>query len=192
MTDFGIYGIHNMVSDKWYVGQTAQSFKERWRVHVRELKAGRHKNIHFQRSWNKHGESVFEFVELEKFDEANLEQLTERESYWMIKKKALGEGYNICPAGGSSLGVKRRPETRRKISLLNKGRKHTIEARRKRAGDKTKKAKLTWAKVDEIRRRYEVSKKETYRSLAKEFEVGKTTIQWIIERRTWNLRPNTI
>ena len=50
----GIYCIENLITGKVYIGQ-ADHIKRRWQNHKRTLKNNKHKNIHLQNSWNKHG-----------------------------------------------------------------------------------------------------------------------------------------
>jgi uncharacterized coiled-coil protein SlyX len=47
------------------------------------------------------------------------------------------------------------------------------------------KAKLTWEKVSEIRKRYDNGKGETQQMLAKEFDISQAVISSIVNYRTW-------
>lgn len=110
----GIYMIRNLRDGKVYIGQAANIAMRRMQ-HIRALRRGDHKNIRMQRAFNRDGEPAFDFSVIE-FCE--IERLTEREQFWIDAHSYI---YNICPAGGSSLGVKRSDETREKQSALKKG-----------------------------------------------------------------------
>ena len=56
----GIYIIRNTSNNKVYVGQSIKP-KGRLVKHKAALKRNNHENILLQRSWNKYGESCFEF-----------------------------------------------------------------------------------------------------------------------------------
>lgn len=60
----GIYAIHNTFTNKYYIGQSIH-IKRRWEEHKSTLRNQRHENIHLQYSWNKYGESCFDFIVLE-------------------------------------------------------------------------------------------------------------------------------
>ena len=60
----GIYKIVNKINGKYYVGK-AKSIKNRWGKHKSYLKHNKHNNLHLQSSWNKYGESNFEFLIIE-------------------------------------------------------------------------------------------------------------------------------
>lgn len=136
----GIYMIRNLRDGKVYVGQAANIAMRRMQ-HIRALRRGDHKNIRMQRAFNRDGESAFDFSVIEW---CGIEQLTEREQFWIDAHSYI---YNICPAGGSSLGVKRSDETKAKQSALKKNASvahlMTPEARAKAA----KTHKERWHKI---------------------------------------------
>jgi len=57
----GIYLIQNTINKKFYIGQTIQSFEDRWNQHQKDLNADKHANPHLQNAWKKYGETAFEF-----------------------------------------------------------------------------------------------------------------------------------
>jgi GIY-YIG catalytic domain len=63
----GVYGIRHVESGKLYVGSTTcvGGFRERFRLHTKSLKAGKHSNKYLQNAWNKHGAIAFEFFIIE-------------------------------------------------------------------------------------------------------------------------------
>ena len=111
----GVCGIHNTVSDKWYVGQSVD-VHARFSVHRSRLK--RHTSgcsPHLQASWDKYGANVFSFVVLEEV--LSREELTDREEFWIQRKKVTSAGvYNIRPASHSNFGLTCSEETRKKMS----------------------------------------------------------------------------
>ena len=122
MTACGIYAIRN--GDRAYIGHSV-NISTRWGQHRSALRNGRHRNPHLQNAWNKHGEDAFEFVILE---ECAVGVLLEREQHYM---DAHPVRYNIAPVAGSSLGVIRSDETRKRMSEAQKGKTHTPETREK-------------------------------------------------------------
>ena len=96
----GIYGVHNIHTDTWYVGQS-NDIQWRWYEHKSDLNANRHHNTHLQRAYNKYGKDVFEWVILE---ECSLDKLNEREIYWIAKKDSFYDGYNQTLGGGGTRG----------------------------------------------------------------------------------------
>ena len=58
----GIYGIHNKVNNKWYIGSTVQDrgVQIRWYQHKWSLGKGTHVNKRLQADWKSYGENAFE------------------------------------------------------------------------------------------------------------------------------------
>ena len=126
--DSGIYVIRNVHNGKVYIG-SAVSVKRRWEEHRSRLIKGTHENDILGKSWKKHGDFAFEFAIIEQvFD---VSRLIEREQFWINELKAADRksGYNICPVAGNSLGVKRSPEARAKMSAVRKGWQPSDETR---------------------------------------------------------------
>ena len=92
----------------------------------------------------------------------------------------------------AKVGIKRSEETKRKISKANKGIKHSEESKLKQSisrkgkycGENNWRAKLTSKEILKIRDEY-ISTETTYKKLAKKYNVGATTIRYIIKRTTW-------
>lgn len=120
----GIYCIKNTINNLLYIG-SSKNIKSRFYDHKSCLKANRHPNHYLQNSYNKYGKENFEFVILELVeDEKNLIQ---KEQYYINFYLSFDRkfGFNLTK------DIIRRScseETRKKISLKNKGRKHTEEA----------------------------------------------------------------
>lgn len=116
-----IYQILNIANGDSYVGQAVNKNK-RLKNHKCALASNTHKNQHLQNAWNLFGKECFVFNVLEIV--SDVEDLTEREQYWM---DVLKPRYNKAPAAGSALGYKHTEETRAKLSLIRKGKKRSEE-----------------------------------------------------------------
>ena len=127
-TKSGIYRIRNLVNGKVYIG-SAVNIRHRWQLHIQQLRNNKHHSVKLQRAFNKYGEDNFTIEILEILEDRSL--LLETEQKYMDKYNVVQEGYNVCPIAGSSLGVKRSEETRKKIGDLHRGRTWSEEAREK-------------------------------------------------------------
>lgn len=92
----GIYKIVNTATGKCYVG-SAKNFTKRWARHFKDLRNGAHSSIKLQRSYDKHGETVFIPQIIEEL-EYSKDQIIEREDYWMARLDSKSNGYNIASA----------------------------------------------------------------------------------------------
>ena len=135
--------ILNNVNGKVYIGQALNS-KRRLYKHKYDLRRGKHSNSHLQSAWNKYREFNFSFLIVEKCTE---EHLDDAERFWIKSCDSTNpkKGYNL--EDGGTNGYKVLEETKKKISLKNKGennpfygKKHSLESRRKmsesRSGEK--------------------------------------------------------
>lgn len=114
----GVYNIVNLVNGKMYIGSTTTPFHTRFEAHRRQLRKDIHDNPHLQRSWNKHGESNFEFVPIEVCEK---DQCFVREQFYL---DAQPHKYNILPNAGTVRNYRHTSETKQKISAAFKGAKH--------------------------------------------------------------------
>lgn len=91
----GIYKITNKINNKSYIGQSTNIQRRinehRW--------ANENSRIPFHKAIDKYGWDNFQ---VEILEECNLEDLNERESYWIQFYNSYGEGYNMNPGGGSA------------------------------------------------------------------------------------------
>lgn len=78
---------------KMYVGST-NNFQKRKSRHLNDLKKGKHHSKKLQKSWIKYGENNFSFIILE---EDIIENLIEREQYWINFLNAYKNGFNSRP-----------------------------------------------------------------------------------------------
>ena len=106
MCKTGIYLIKNEINQHMYVGQ-AKDINARWIHHRSDLKNGRHSNNHLQSAWNLYGGDNFTFSILE---ECKVEELDEREQFWINKLDTYNNGYNQDLGGGGIRGYKHTPE----------------------------------------------------------------------------------
>ncbi len=173
----GIYCIKNLVNNKVYIG-SAVNFNKRFYEHSWELNKNIHHNIYLQRSFNKYGESNFEFIILEYTEK--IENLRGAEQKWMNDLNVLDVeyGYNICTKAENSSGyrhteetiekmreiAKNRPpvskETKIKISKASKDRKHkpeTIERFKEIAKNRLPMSEETKKKISESKKDHIVS-----------------------------------
>lgn len=129
----GIYAIINLNNGKKYIGSAARGFRHRWHTHKSDLKRDCHHSSYLQNSWNKYGESNFEFKIIEVVPK---EEWTDNKYLLDIEQMYLDTfqpEYNILPTAGSNLGMKTSEETKRKLSLAMKGKKQTEEVKLNRS-----------------------------------------------------------
>ena len=95
----GIYAIHNIKSNKYYIGSSS-NLRKRKNQHFRDLRSNKHPNRHLQSAVNRDGLDNFIFITLEITEEA---QLIEIEQKW-INIYGFNNLYNLCPNAKSPLG----------------------------------------------------------------------------------------
>jgi group I intron endonuclease len=117
----GVYKITNLINNKCYIGSSAY-IKSRWSNHRRTLLKGCHHSKYLQRSWNKYGQDNFKF---EVLLYCTNEHLLDYEQYFL---DTLNPEYNSCKIAGRTSGIYPSEETRKKLSMASKGRKHTPQA----------------------------------------------------------------
>lgn len=126
----GIYCIVNTQDGKVYVGSSV-SIGRRMNQHKVGLRRGSHHSQYLQRAFDKRGGEAFVWTILES---CPAESLCEREQFWMDALAAADSrtGYNMCPAAGSTLGMKFGPlsaEHREKIAAGHRGKTVSVEHR---------------------------------------------------------------
>ncbi len=95
-----------------YVG-SAVDLRKRKGAHLTDLRRGVHNNKFLQHAFDKHGDA-FEFEILLLCEPCDLLRC---EQHFIDKLKPR---YNLCRVAGSSLGVKKRPETKALLSVASK------------------------------------------------------------------------
>lgn len=165
----GVYAIKNNINGKVYVGSTVD-FKERRKHHFSDLRCGRHGNRHLQSSFNKHGESVFEFLILEEV--VSEVMMADREVYWMgeLNVHDKGHGYNISLDPTAPMRGRRNPSAGKK--------------RPQCSGCKHHNSKLIEEDVRKIFRLHESGMKQT--EIAKLFGIRQTNVSMILVGKTWS------
>ena len=112
-----IYRITNRLTGDFYIGQTYQEIARRWSNHQADVRRG--SSTHFHRAIRKYGAENFSVELVEETDAPN-----EREQHWIAELKPH---YNMDEGGKNGL---RSPETRRKISESQIGRKLSAATKR--------------------------------------------------------------
>jgi group I intron endonuclease len=127
-----IYKIVNRVNGKVYVGQTI-TLAKRFEHHKTMLRAQKHANKKLQNSWNKHGESNFEFSPI--LSVLDVSDLTSFEQFFADTFRSVGvELYNVGKFMDSPMrglkgelnprwGAHHSEETKRKIGDAQRGEK---------------------------------------------------------------------
>ena len=110
----GIYAIHNKVNNKYYIGQ-AVDINARWIQHRSRLKCQTHENKHLQASYNKYSKEAFEYIVIE---ECLIDQLDEREMYYVSQYDAYTDGYNQDLGGAGCKGYKHTDEEILKMRMV--------------------------------------------------------------------------
>jgi len=137
----GIYQITNQINGNRYIG-SAVNLQRRWREHLSRLRRRQHSNEHLQRAFEKYGESAFTYSVLEQTEKVS--QLVRREQHFLDRLKPE---YNIAPMAGNLVGVRRSPETCRKLS------EWWTPERRQRQGDRMRESRTGKPLSRETRKR---------------------------------------
>ncbi len=194
MVKFGVYRIHNIKTDKFYLGSAAgiKGVAGRFSVHRSKLRANTHNNPKLQAAWNKYGEDAFVF---EVIEQCSIKQCLVREQWyldnWLFASEDSNRfdqlGYNINRQATSRQGAILSKKTKNKIAKSLMGHKQSDLSRQRRSiaqsGEKGNRAKLTQEQVDEMRslHRQGLTKAE----LSRRFMVVHSTANRIIEGKTW-------
>ena len=89
----GIYKITNLINNKVYIGQSID-IKERWYNHLHRHQ--RSKDLPLYRAFEKYGIKNFTFDIIE---ECDIQNLDEREKYWIQYYDSYNNGYNMTTGG---------------------------------------------------------------------------------------------
>ena len=140
-----IYKITNLINNKPYIGKTGKTIEKRWKEHYYEARRWQKcietdtnfgYNSRLYPAMNKHGYENFSIQLLEEV--SSLEEMNQREQYFIDFYDARNNGYNIAAGGhgGFFLGCKHTPEAIEKIREASTGRKMPPEAVAKTANAK--------------------------------------------------------
>lgn len=91
-----IYKITNDINGKVYIGKTAHSIKRRWQEHCRSRKRRNYEQRPLYSAMNKYG---IEHFHIEQLEECSIEELNDRETYWIKECDAYHNGYNATIGG---------------------------------------------------------------------------------------------
>lgn len=94
----GIYMIKNLINGRIYIGQS-RHISERIKTHKKDLRNGYHHNEHLQNAYNKYGLDNFSF---ELVESCSIEDLDERERFWIEYYGSFESGYNLTSGGESN------------------------------------------------------------------------------------------
>lgn len=94
-----IYIIRNLINNKVYIGQTIQTLNKRFNGHCCYSKTDRSPNMYIKRAIHKYGRENFS---IELLEECNVENLNEREKYWIKQYDSYNKGYNLTLGGQDS------------------------------------------------------------------------------------------
>ena len=90
-----IYKIVNKVNGKVYVGQTMTNLNVRWNGHISSWRSEKGTRALYD-AFDKYGIDNFEMQEIE---QCNINELDEREKYWIKQYDSYNNGYNITLGG---------------------------------------------------------------------------------------------
>ena len=91
-----VYGIHNTITDMWYIGSTF-NMRDRMRRHKYELLHNSHHSNKLQRSFNKYGINSFNGKIIEQFNKLDITELINKEIDYIEKYNSLKNG---CSTNG--------------------------------------------------------------------------------------------
>lgn len=117
----GVYMLSFYGSDKFYIGSTSLSFEKRLRVHLSELRNGRHHNQPMQRAYVKYGESA---IVMEPIIICSPKDCVSME---VLAIRFMRPSYNASSVSNTRKGVITSDETKAKLSNAHKGKTLTEE-----------------------------------------------------------------
>jgi len=121
-----IYSYTNIINGKKYIGKTINSFRKRNNDHCSAAKTDKN-NCHFYNAIRKYGRNSFITEILEKVN--TIEDLNDREIYWIAYHDSFNNGYNMTKGGDGGLGIKGRklsPEHLEKLTKVRNGNKNWL------------------------------------------------------------------
>jgi len=136
-----IYLLTNTINGKQYVGQTSRGLDVRWYYHCYDANNGGTR--HLCRAIRKYGADAFTREILE---HTTIEDVNERETYWIAELKTQEHGYNMTEGGGGVRGWVASEEARAKMSAVRSGENHPLYGKTHSAEAR---AKMSAAKMGE-------------------------------------------
>ncbi len=113
-----IYGLHNLVTNKWYIG-SCHNLQDRLHRHYYHLTHNIHHSIKLQRSWNKYGNFNFEAVILKKLDDSEIKNIFTIEESFIKIFNSKEDGYNILDICKPVFKFSQTPENAKKAGLTH-------------------------------------------------------------------------
>lgn len=95
-----VYKITNDINGKIYIGQTTRSIERRWNEHCRDMYRRNMEKRPLYRAMNKYGVKHFH---IEQIEECSLEEVGEREKYWIEYYHSFKDGYNATLGGDGTI-----------------------------------------------------------------------------------------
>lgn len=95
-----VYKITNDINGKIYVGQTSRSLERRWNEHCRDMYRRNMEKRPLYAAMNKYGVKHFH---MELIEECSLEDVCEREKYWIEYYHSFKNGYNATMGGDGTV-----------------------------------------------------------------------------------------
>lgn len=92
-----IYIIRNSINDKVYIGQTILSLEDRWKTHLKPSVSKQRGSYKIYNAMNKYGKENFYCELLE--EDIPIEELNNREIYYIEKYDSFENGYNSTKGG---------------------------------------------------------------------------------------------
>ena len=91
-----IYKITNKINGKIYIGQTSGSIEDRWRAHLADRNRRSYEKRPLYSAINKYGPENFIIEEIE---ECSIDEMSDREIYWIEYYGSFKNGYNATKGG---------------------------------------------------------------------------------------------
>jgi group I intron endonuclease len=91
-----IYKITNDINGKIYIGKTVNTIEKRWNEHCKDSLKERNENRPLYKAMNKYGIQHFH---IEQIEECSVEEVSERERYWIEIYGSFKYGYNATKGG---------------------------------------------------------------------------------------------
>ena len=91
-----IYKIINDINGKIYIGKTAFTIERRWKEHCQDAKRSSKEHRPLYSAINKYG---IENFHIEIVEECTLEELDEKERFWIESYNSFSNGYNATIGG---------------------------------------------------------------------------------------------
>lgn len=160
-----VYVIENLTNSHKYIGITKQSIDLRFKQHVKDMNKGSNLTIH--NAIRKHGLDSFRAYQID--EASSLDELKEKEKYWIEKYDTFENGYNETLGGDGSWGRKTTDKTKKLISDKNKKRFMSEEARQKQS-----EATIKWWNSFPEERKKQHAEKCRINSMGNQYSKGMT------------------